>query len=78
MGPENLREYSTKELTPPRVMSPAMNISEPNTLTMTSDRLLIRLTVGPLTQAAPSAFWVAFEAASLRSRKRWQNSSSWW
>lgn len=47
MGPENLREYSTKEVRLLRGSAPERYSSEPNTLTAASDRLLMKFTDGP-------------------------------
>ena len=48
MGPENLREYSTKEEICPSDIRPNRNSIAPNMLTKDSDRLLMKLTDGPV------------------------------
>ena len=61
MGPENLREYNTKEDTLPRLMPPAMYRSDqfkspaPNRLTSARDKLLMKLTPGPVELEKASA-----------------------
>ena len=55
MGPENFREYSTKEVRLPMEMPPPMNSSPPNTLMAARDRLLMKLTEGPREALAQSA-----------------------
>ena len=55
MGPENLREYNTKEDTLPRLMPPAMYSSAPNRLTSARDKLLMKLTPGPVELEKASA-----------------------
>ena len=49
MGPENFREYSTKEEISPILMEPARYSSAPNTLIRDSERLLMKFTQGPTT-----------------------------
>ena len=48
MGPENLREYSTKEEICPRVMFPSIYRKEPNMAIRHSPRLLMKFTEGPM------------------------------
>ena len=49
MGPENLREYSTKEAMPPTLaMTPFIYMNAPKTLTSESERLFMKLTEGPV------------------------------
>ena len=55
MGPENLREYRTKEETPPREICPAIYSIAPRVLTSARERLLMKLTAGPVMQAKLSA-----------------------
>ena len=55
MGPENLREYSTKEDSAPRDSPPPRYSRAPKTLMAARDRLLIRLTEGPRAVLAQSA-----------------------
>ena len=55
MGPENLREYSTKEDMFPKEILPPMYISAPKRLTSAKDKLLRKLTVGPVTEPKASA-----------------------
>ena len=51
MGPENLREYSTKEEILPSEIFPDRYISAPKMLISVKDRLLIKFTEGPVAQA---------------------------
>ena len=47
IGPENLREYSTKEDRLPKEILPRKKRSAPKTLMSASERLLMALTDGP-------------------------------
>ena len=51
IGPENLREYSTNDEMSPSEMPPARYSSAPKMLISVSDRLLMKLTDGPVTLA---------------------------
>ena len=48
MGPENLREYSTKEEILPSVIPPVRYISAPKRLMSVRERLLMKFTDGPV------------------------------
>ena len=55
MGPENFREYRTKEDRLPSVRAPLKYIRAPNMLIAARDTLLIKLTEGPRAALARSA-----------------------
>ena len=55
IGPENLREYSTKEDSAPRDSPPPKYSRAPKTLTAARERLLMKLTEGPRAVLAQSA-----------------------
>ena len=55
MGPENFREYSTKEDRVPKERLPPRYSMAPKTLMAARERLLMKLTEGPSAALAQSA-----------------------